>query len=132
MDVITRNAPAGLEGRPVQGRLVRTRTRAERVDGGAVDRLVGQLRGRQWVRRKRLSAELSWSDDYLRAVARYSSGQVIGSSSKGYGLTLEVPVGDALRVIAENRSRSRELNARTAEIVQVLNGRMRYAVGGVS
>lgn len=107
------------------GRLVPLRPRAERVDSALLDRLTARLQGRGWVPRKQLRAELGCSDDALRAAARYSDGAVIGSSTHGYGLVLEVPVADVHRWIAESRSRQSEINKRVGEVFRVLSGRMR-------
>lgn len=108
-----------------QPRLVATRSRSEHANREAVARLIAHLHGRRWVHRRQLRAELDISDDLLRALARYSRGEVIGSSSRGYGLTREVPVEDVHAVIAESLSRSKELRARVSEVLQVLHGRPR-------
>lgn len=111
-----------------QPRLVETRTRAERVEPALLDRLVSRLQGRGWVPRRVLRVELGISDDKLREIARFSRGEVVGSSALGgYGLVRELPTADVHRVLAETRSRSRELAARAGEIIQVLNNRPREA-----
>lgn len=107
-----------------QGRLVATRTRAERVNPDLQARLIEQLRGRGWVHRGQLRTELGLSDDLLRALARFSGGEVIGSSSRGgYGLVTELPVADVHAWVGETRSRAKELNSRVAEVYRVLNRR---------
>lgn len=110
-------------GGPSQARLVPTRSRSERADPDLLARLVSCLHGRGWVHRRELRRELGLSDDSLRALARYSVGEVVGSSAKGYALTREAPVEDVHRVIAEMLSRSKELRARVAEVFRVLHGR---------
>lgn len=112
-----------------QPRLVETRLRAERVNPREIERVKAQFRdGRRWIRRRELRSALGLSDDRLREIARCSRGEIIGSSSHGYGLTRALPVEDVHRVIAESRSRARELNSRVAEIIQVLNNRPRVDV----
>lgn len=108
-----------------QPRLVPLRPRSERANAAMVARLMAHLDGRGWVHRRQLRTELGISDDALRALARYSSGEVIGSSAHGYGLTRQLPLGDVHRVIAETLSRSKQLRARVSEVLQVLHGRPR-------
>lgn len=116
-----------------QGRLVATRTRAERVNPDLQARLIELLRGRGWVHRGQLRTELGISDDLLRALARFSSGQVIGSSSRGgYGLVIELPSADVHAWVVETRSRAKELNRRVAEVYRVLNGRNVSAFDGAA
>lgn len=115
----TRSLETGLS----QPRLVSTRTRAERANPDLLGRLVAVLQGRGWVHRRQLRIDLGVSDDVLRALARYSAGEVVGSSAKGYALTREAPLEDVHRVIAEMLSRSKELRARVAEVFRVLQGR---------
>lgn len=106
-----------------RARLLAIRPRAERADRALLDRLVMQLRGRVWVRRRDLCAELSLPDDRVRELARYSDGEIVGSSAHGYGLTAEIPVEQVNRVIAELLSRSRELRARAVEITKAMHRR---------
>lgn len=108
-----------------QARLVATRSRDERANPDLLGRLIAHLRGRGWVHRRQLRTDLNLTDDALRALARYSRGEVIGSSARGYGLTREVPVGDVHAVIAESLSRSKQLRARVSEIFRVLHGQPR-------
>lgn len=105
----------------------RARGRARRVDPELIGRLVTHLHGRGWVRRRHLVASMGISDDVLRAVARHSKGEVIGSSARGYALTREASVADVGAVIGEMLSRSKQLQARAAEVLQVMNGRPRRA-----
>lgn len=106
-----------------QARLVATRSRDERANPDLLGRLIAHLRGRGWVHRRQLRTDLNLTDDALRALARYSGGAVIGSSSRGYGLVRGVPVEHVHAWISESRSRSKEINTRVAEVYRVLNDR---------
>lgn len=110
-----------------QARLLSTRPRRERANRALVERLVSHLHGRGWVHRRQLRTELDISDDALRALARYSNGEVIGSSSRGYCLTRQASVEDVGAVVGEWLSRSKQLRARVAEVLQVLHGRQRVS-----
>lgn len=112
---------------PTQPRLVGYRTRADRSDRADIERVKSAFRGRVWMRRKDLLTQLradGWpiTDDRLREICRYSRGELIGSSSKGYGITRLAESGEVNHVIGEMLSRSRETKERAAEIQSVLNG----------
>lgn len=106
-----------------QARLISTRSRSERANPVLVARLTGCLDGRGWVRRRELCAELGMSDDLLRSLARYSRGEIVGSSAKGYCLTRQASVEDVGAVVGEWLSRSKQLRARVSEVLQVMHGR---------
>lgn len=107
------------------GRLLRLRLRSERADPDLLRRVTSCLQGRGWVRRRELRAELGISDDKLREIARYSRGEIVGSSSHGYCLTREASVEEVGAVVGEWLSRSKQLKARVSEVLRVLHGRPR-------
>jgi hypothetical protein len=106
-----------------QARLLATRSRSERAEPGLLAELKARLDGRGWVRRRILCAELGIKDDRLRSLARYSNGEIVGSSAKGYCLTRQAAVEDVSAVIGETLSRSKQLRARVSEVLKVLHGR---------
>ena len=67
------------------------------------------------------------SDDLLRSLARYSRGEIVGSSAKGYCLTRQASVEDVGAVVGEWLSRSKQMRARVSEVLQVMHGRPRTA-----
>lgn len=114
------------ETKPEQARLVSIRSRRDKAHPDLLRRLKTALDGRGLVRRKVLCAELGVKDDALRAAARFSNGDVAGSS-RGYFLVQQVPPTISNRVVAGLLSRARELKARAAEIIAVINNRDRRA-----
>lgn len=106
---------------PIQPRLVLSRPRDERANPELLARLVAALDGRGWVKRKVLRAELAVSDDALRDAARHSRGVVVGSSYRGYGLTVQVSVEDAQHAISELLSRARQCRLRARDLLRVVH-----------
>lgn len=116
----------------LQARLVATQSRKERGDRHLQARIVDILDSQNWLTRRQVLAVLNRdpnqpkvTDDELRAAARYSNGEIIGSSRRGYCLTRRASVADVGAVISEWLSRSKQLRARVAEVLQVLHGRPR-------
>lgn len=117
-DLSGRYAHESIKGAP--SRLVDTRPRAERANRGELRRLIAYLRGRGWTLRRQIRQDLQIKDDPLRALVRYSCGQIVSSSSLGYCLTTEAAVADANHSVAELISRANALKLRASEIQRVI------------
>jgi hypothetical protein len=99
-----------------QPRLLSTRPRAERANRRELIRLLNYLAGRGWTLRKFIRADLGIKDDALRALVRYSDGQIVSSSSLGYCRVDEVTISEGWHACAELMSRAASLKLRAAEI----------------
>lgn len=88
-----------------------------------IDALINLLRGRGWVLRAVLVAELSWPDRALRELKSESGGLIISSSQLGYRLTMEATIPEIDHAINEVRSRAKELTQYAIDIEKVFHSR---------
>ena len=106
-------------------------SKAPRVSGEDVARLIAFLDGLGWVTAAHLVGTHDWNDAHgrswtdrdLRAIAAASQGRII-SGQRGYSLTTSASVEDVNHAIAWLRSQSRSMSTRANEIQQVLNRRL--------
>jgi hypothetical protein len=96
-------------------------------DDKRIDRLIESLRGRGWVVRAVLVAELGWPDRTLREIKSQSGGLIISSSQLGYRLTMEATIPEIDHAINEARSRAKELTQYAIDIEKVFHSRGRAA-----